>query len=84
MRFDFNEANILKQTLFAPNDNKAVLLTRLDNVLQNTEDTILKQNVQALIKKVEGLSDEDVRRILFDILKKRFIVTSNYKVVNNK
>lgn len=81
MRFDFNEANILNQNLFATSDDKKVLLSRLDNIYQNTEDEVLKQSVQGLIKKIEGLSDEEIKRILYDILKKRFIVTSNYKVV---
>ena len=73
MRFDFNEANILNQNLFSSSDNKKILLNRLDNVFQNTKDPILKQSVLVLINKIECLSDEDVKRILFDIIKKRFI-----------
>lgn len=84
MRFDFNEANILNQNLFSTSDNKKVLLGRLDNIYQNTEDLLLKKSVQVLMQKVEGLSDEDVKRILYDVLKKRFIVTSNYKVIYKK
>lgn len=84
MRFDFNEANILNQNLFSTSDDKKVLLNRLDNIFQNTEDSILKQSVQVLIKKIEGLSDEEIKQILYDILKKRFIVTSNYKVIHKK
>lgn len=82
MRFDFNEANILNQNLFSSTDNKKILLGRLDNVFQNTKDPILKQSVLVLMGKIECLSDEDVKRILFDIIKKRFIVTSNYKVIH--
>lgn len=81
MRFDFNEANILNQNLFSSTDDKKVLLGRLDNIYQNTNDDVLKQSLQGLIKKIEGLSDEEIKRILFDIIKKRFIVTSNYKVI---
>ena len=84
MRFDFNEANILNQNLYLPTDNKSVLLTRLNNILENTSDNILKTSVLSLIKKVEELSDEDIRKILYDVLKKRFIVTSNYKVIYKK
>lgn len=82
MRFDFNEANILNQNLFSSSDNKQILLNRLQNVYENTEDPVLKKSVLSLIKKAESLSDEDIKRILYDILKKRFIVTSNYKVVH--
>ena len=81
MRFDFIEANILKQNLFSPTDNKSILLGRLNEIFENTEDSLLKNSVSVLIKKVEGLSDEDIKRILFDVLKKRFVVTSNYKVI---
>lgn len=84
MRFDFNEANILKQNLYAPSDNRKVLLNRLDNVYHNTQDPILKKSVHGLIDKITKLSDGDVKRILYDILKKRFIVSSNYKVIHNK
>ena len=84
MRFDFNEANILRQNLYSVTDNKKTLVARLDKVWQDTEDSILKQNVQSLLKKIEGLSDEEVKRIYFDIKKERFIVTSNYKVIHSK
>lgn len=84
MRFDFNEANILKQNLFSSTDNKKVLLNRLNNVYQNTEDAFLKKSVLVLIKKIEELSDEDIKRLLYDVLRKRFIVTSNYKVICKK
>ena len=82
MRFDFNEANILNQNLFSSTDNKKVLLDRLQSVYENTQDPILKKSVLSLIRKMESLSDEDIRRILYDILKKQFIVTSNYKVIH--
>ena len=81
MRFDFNEANILKQNLYSSMDNKKILLNRLDNVFQNTKDHILKQSIHALIKKIECLSEDDIKRIFFDIKKNQFIVTSNYKVI---
>lgn len=83
MRFDFNEANIINQNLFSTSDDKKVLLNRLNNVYQNTSDAVLQQSVLSLTSKIEGLSDEEIKRILYDILKKRFIVTSNYKVVYN-
>ena len=82
MRFDFIEANILNQNLFSSTDNNAVLVGRLQNVYQHTEDPILKKSVISLTQKIESLSDEDIRRILYDISKKRFIVTSNYKVIH--
>lgn len=84
MRFDFNEANILKQNLYSPTDDRKVLLNRLDNVYQNTSDTILRKSIFSLIQKVEGLSDEDIKHIRYDISKNKFIVTSNYKVVYKK
>lgn len=82
MRFDFNEANILNQNLFSTNDNKKVLLNRLDNVYKNTEDPLLKRSVLSLIKKMECLSDEDIKRLLYTIIKKQFSVTSYCKVIH--
>lgn len=84
MRFDFNEANILKQNLFSSQDDKNTLLRRLDGLYLHTEDSILKKSLRSLIRKIEELSDEEVRRILYDILQKKFVVTSNYKVIHNK
>lgn len=81
MRFDFNEANILKQNLYDPRDNRAILLKRLDSVFQNTTDSVLRKSVRGLIKKIEVLSDDDVRLIYKDIVSKKFLVTSYYKVV---
>lgn len=82
MRFDFNEANILNQNLFSTNDNKKILLNRLDNVFQNTEDPILKQSVLSLLKKIECLSDEDIKKLLFLIIKKQFSVTAYCKFIH--
>ena len=84
MRFDFNESNILNQNLFAVTDDKNILLSRLAVVLEDTDDLLLRKSVQSLIKKIECLSNEDVKRLLYLILKKKFIVTSNYKVIYNK
>ena len=84
MRFDFNEANILKQNLFSASDNKNILLLRLQNVHLNTKEPFLQKSVLSLIKKVECLDDREVKRIYYDIVKNRFIVTSNYKVVHKK
>ena len=84
MRFDFNESNILNQNLFNPTDDKSTLLTRLNNVLRNTEDPLLKKSSLSLIGKIEALSNEDVKLILYDVLKKRFIVSANYKVINRR
>lgn len=81
MRFDFNEANILNQNLFSTNDNKKVLLNRLDNIYKNTEDRLLKRSVLSLIKKIECLSDDDVKRLLYPIIKKQFSVTAYCKVI---
>lgn len=82
MRFDFNEANILNQNLFSSQDTKKTVLARLNDVYSNTPDFILKASVSSLIEKIERLSDEEVKLILYDILKKKFIITSNYKVIS--
>lgn len=82
MRFDFNEANILNQNLFSTFDNKKNLLSRLDNVLQNTQDPVLKQSTLSLIKKIECLSDDDVKRLLYTIINKRFCVTAYSKIIH--
>lgn len=81
MRFDFNEANILKQNLFSSSDNKKVLLDRLRNICENTSEAFLKKSVLSLIQKIESLEDKEIKRIYYDIIHNRFIVTSNYKVV---
>ena len=84
MRFDFNEANILKQNLFSANDDKKTLLTRLEKLYENTRDPVLKKSTRALIGKLETLSDEEISRIRYDIFKDRFAVTSYYKVIYRK
>ena len=84
MRFDFNEANILKQNLFSSNDDKKVLLSRLEKLYEHTEDLILKKSVRSLIGKLETLTDEEIRRIRYDIFKDKFVVTSYYKVIYKK
>lgn len=84
MRFDFNEANILKQNLFSSQDDKVTLLRRLEGLCLHTEDSILKKSLRSLIRKVEELNDEEVKRILYDILQKKFVVTSNYKAIHSK
>lgn len=81
MRLDFNEANILYQNLFSSQDDKRTVLDRLANVYQNTEDRLLKTSVNSLCLKLEKLSEMDIKLMFYDIQKKKFIVTSNYKVI---
>lgn len=83
MRFDFNEANILQQT-FYDDCSKSVLLNRLDSIARNTNEQFLKRSVFSLIEKIRNLSDWEIRCIRQDISKKRFVVTSNYKVLHQK
>ena len=78
--FDFNEANILKQNLFAPTDTKEVLLSRLNGLLSNTEDALLKYSTKTLIKKIHALTPEQVSQIYSDIVSKKFAATSSYKL----
>ena len=81
MRLDFNEANIIKQNLFSATDNKKVLLDRLDGIYKATEPTHLKVAVALLIKKIEALSDADVKRLWYQINKGKFVITANAKVI---
>lgn len=77
MRFDFNEANILKQNLFSQDDTKEILLYRLSRLSETTEEQILKTSVFSLIEKVERLSPQQIKQIQSDIFNKRLIATSN-------
>lgn len=81
MRFDFFEANILKQT-FYDGCAKNVLMDRFDVLLCNTKDPTLRKSILSLVGKIEQLSNEDLERITSDIKNNRFILTSYYKVLN--
>ena len=75
MFFNFNEANILKQNLFSPQDNKQSLLSRLITLENNTSETYLKQSILSLTQKIEALSEQQVIDLRNDILNKNFIIT---------
>lgn len=77
MKFDFNEANILKQNLFLQNDTKKTLIIRLNRLSETTNDPILKNSVLTLIKKVETLTPNQIKQIQLDISNKRLIATAN-------
>lgn len=83
MRFDFNEANILKQTLF-DGCSKAVLLSRLNNLASNTKESVLQKSVFSLMHKIDELSESDLQRIYYDIQRKQFVVTSHYRVLHKR
>lgn len=86
MRLDFNETNILLQALSelgrvsqAP-ITVARLLEFLDFLLLNTDTgyIFIRESVKSLSKKLEGLSDEGVRRILADKSQNKIIATTCY------
>ena len=78
MKFDFNEANILKQNFFRENDTKDILIHRLTILSNNSEDRILRDSVFSLLKKIEVLSDEEIAQLYRDIYSKKFITTANF------
>lgn len=78
MKFDFNEANILKQNFFKESDTKEILIHRLTGLLNNAEDRILKDSVYSLLKKIEILSSDEIQQIYRDINSKKFIATANF------
>ena len=82
MKFDFNESNILNQNLFSQNDTKEILLRRLFCLSETTKDLVLKRSVNTLIKKIETLSQDQVKTILSDVLNKRLVATANYDYGN--
>ncbi|MBQ8248155.1 MAG: hypothetical protein IJZ42_13585 [Lachnospiraceae bacterium] len=77
MRFDFNEINILKQNLYNINQKKHGFIEMLQNIYENTEDPLLKDSVQSLIKKVSLLSQEELSSICASILQKKVAATMN-------
>lgn len=84
MRFDFNEANILKQTLYRPDDTKEVLIYRLVALAKTTDDDILKSSVLSLIQKVESLTPLQIKNIQSDIENKRLVATANFEYGTEK
>lgn len=78
MKFDFNEANILKQNLFDENDTKETLIERLTLLLDTTKDDILRRAVCSLIQKTETMTTAQIKQIRQDIIEKRFIATANF------
>lgn len=78
MRFDFNETNILRQNLFSNGDTKEILVRRLSNLLETTDDPLLKDSVVSLIGKIETLSEKQIKLIQLDIANNKLIATANY------
>ena len=86
MRLDFNETNILLQALSELSKvSKATitvarLLEYLDFILSNTDKSyiFICESVKSLTKKLEGLSDESLQRILEDKSKNKIIATTCY------
>lgn len=78
MKFDFNETNLLKQNLFSQYDTKPILIHRLTNLSSSTEDVVLKSSVISLIKKLESLSEAQIKQLYKDKTDKRLIATANY------
>ena len=86
MRLDFNETNILLQALSelsrvsqAP-ITVARLLEFLDFLLTNTDTgyIFICESVKSLTKKLEGISDDSIQRILADKSQNKIIATTCY------
>lgn len=78
--FNFNEANILKQNLFNANDTKEILIKRLTDLFQTTDEPTLRESVYSLIKKVKKMTPEQISGVYKDIQDKKMIATVNYRV----
>lgn len=86
MRLDFNETNILLQAISELGKvsqariTVARLLEFLDFLLINTDTgyIFICESVRSLTKKLEGLSDEGVQRILADKSQNKIIATTCY------
>lgn len=78
MKFDFNETNLLKQNLFSQYDTKPILIHRLTNLAETTNDVVLKNSVASLIKKLESLSEKQIKQLYKDKNEKKLIATANY------
>ena len=81
MKFDFNETNLLKQNLYSQYDTKPILIHRLTNLAGTTEDVVLKSSVASLIKKLERLSEAQIKQLYKDKNEKKLIATANYDYV---
>ena len=77
MRFDFNEINILKQNLYINKQKKSEFLEMLRIIYENTEDYVLKDSLQSLIKKISALSQNELSALHEDIIQKRLVATMN-------
>ena len=75
MRYDFNEINILKQNLYNNKQQKQDFQRMLNNIYENTEDPILRDSLQSLMKKISVLSQSELSLLCDDILQKRLIAT---------
>lgn len=77
MKFDFNEINILMQNLRNINQKKSDFLELLGSLHENTEDALLKDSIQSLMKKVSSLSQQELAELCTSILQKKVVATMN-------
>ncbi len=86
MRLDFNETNILLQSLTELEKLSQAPITVgrlvefLDFLLINTDTgyVFVCESVKSLIKKLEGLSDESIQQVLADKNRHKIIATTCY------
>ena len=90
MKLDFNETNILVQTLASLEQDKMALgkseLIRLLCVLyDNTSDErrFVRGSIKSLLSKIENLSDENIKKIQDDKAQGKIIATTCYRLPNN-
>lgn len=90
MRLDFNETNILVQTLAEMEKSPKTPMTKTKiietlyalGVHTDKKYTILKVTVKSLIEKIEKLSDDDVLQILADNRNNNIIASVCYELPN--
>lgn len=64
MLFNVNESLIINQVMEVP--DKYMFLDILQELEENTDDKILKYDIQTLFQKINSLSIDKVKQIYFD------------------
>lgn len=85
MRLDFNESNILLQTIedlekYKKPVNKSTLIGFLQELMHNTDKKcfLVCQSIATLCVKLESLSDESISRVHADAKNNKIVATARY------
>ena len=89
MRLDFNEANILIQTIedlekYKKPVNKNTIIGFLNELARTTESkhVFIIQSIKSLSFKIERLSDKSITQLQADVKNNKVVATARYVVPN--